>query len=46
MNQDIRIQLDFEVTPELVKLYRDSTESPFLGYDTPLSLEEATVKID
>ena len=31
MNQDIRIQLDFEVTPELVELYRDSTESPFIG---------------
>lgn len=45
MNQDIRIQLDFEVTPELVKLYRDSTESPFLGYKTPLALDEAWGKM-
>ena len=45
MNQNIRIQLDFEVTPELVKLYRDSTESPFLGYKTPLTLDEAREKM-
>ena len=45
MNQNIRIQLDFEVTPELVKLYRDSTESPFLGYKTPLTLDEAQEKM-
>lgn len=45
MNQDIRIQLDFEVTPELVKLYRDSTESSFLGYKTPLTLDEAQEKM-
>ena len=45
MNQNIRIQLDFEVTPELVKLYRDSTESPFLGYKTPLALDEAQEKM-
>lgn len=45
MNQDIRIQLDFEVTPELVELYRDSTDSPFLGYKTPLTLDEAWEKM-
>ena len=45
MNQDIRIQLDFEVTPELVELYRDSTESPFLGYSKSLTLDEAWEKM-
>ena len=45
MNQDIRIQLDFEVTPELVELYRDSTDNPFLGYKTPLTLDEAWEKM-
>lgn len=45
MNQNIRIQLDFEVTPELVELYRDSTDSPFLGYKTPLTLDEAWEKM-
>lgn len=45
MNQNIRIQLDFEVTPELVKLYRDSTESPFIGYRTPLTFDEAWEKM-
>ena len=45
MNQDIRIQLDFEVTPELVELYRDSTESPFIGYKAPLTFDEAWEKM-
>ncbi len=42
---DIKIQMDFEISPELVELYRQSTHSAFIGYDTPLTLAEAAEKI-
>ena len=42
---DIRIQMDFEVTEQLVELYRRSTHDPFIGYENPLSLTEAAEKM-
>ena len=41
----ITLQLDFEITPELIGIYQDATKSAFIGYDKPLSLEEATQKM-
>lgn len=37
---DIRIQLDFEIPPELIEVVRRSTECEFLGYDKPLTRRE------
>lgn len=41
----ITLQLDFEITPELIRIYHEATKSAFIGYDEPLSLEEATQKM-
>ena len=43
---NISIQLDFEVTPTLAELYMQSTQCSFIGYEVPLTLEEATQKLN
>ena len=43
---NISIQLDFEVTPTLAELYMQSTQCSFIGYKVPLTLEEATQKLN
>jgi RimJ/RimL family protein N-acetyltransferase len=42
---DIRIQMDFELSLELAQLYEQATHAAFLGYNEPLSLDQARQKL-
>lgn len=45
-HQDLHLQLDFEIPSALIDVYSVSTESEFLGYDTPLNREQAKKKLE
>lgn len=41
----VEIQMDFSIPHRLIEIYRKSTEETILGYDEPLSWEEAEAKL-